>query len=467
MKKEYLLFFLIGLMVLFAGCSSSDEEEKEIFFKLDKEELVFSKEESTEIIRVTTNVQWEVKVEGLNETDWVSVFIKNGEVQVKVKENESSEERVATLKFLLSSSTQEVTSVLVKQEGKEIVAEKDKAYEVVFPTKDGFADSNILRVLNADKKEVARLHLEYLKSKNIADQLITIYPLKEGIINYTKGFTLPDGGSVEWSSSDKSCSYTKGNQEGVKSVYVLSDGSIQFNVPDVKSIDQATVEPFLLVDKRGEEIYKYPLVKVGVQVWMAKNLSTAYYRDGSKINSYKGKEEWMDTKQGSYACYEDNPENQLSMGLLYNWLAVMDERGLAPEGFRVASDSDWAQMVYYLDPENYDIDTEHGGARESETVAPLVKSTSGWQYDKWNNRPGDGNNLSGLNIFPTGSTSESASMDFSGKGRQAYFWTSTKYGDNAAMFRRIYYDEVFFNRWYDPISKGYSVRCIIDLADFK
>lgn len=109
-------------------------------------------------------------------------------------------------------------------------------------------------------------------------------------------------------------------------------------------------------------------------------------------------------------------------------------------------------MANYLDPENYGVD--ESGVRESETIAPLLKSTEGW-HDNQN-----GNNLTGFNAFAYGSTSESKYMDYSGKGRQAYFWTTQQYEDKTAIFRRIYWDENFTNRWYEGKTYGYSVRCV-------
>ncbi|MEC4113433.1 fibrobacter succinogenes major paralogous domain-containing protein [Myroides pelagicus] len=175
------------------------------------------------------------------------------------------------------------------------------------------------------------------------------------------------------------------------------------------------------------------------------------------MTKYTTKEDWYKMLEGGIAYYE-NDETK-GEGALYNWYAVNDQLGLAPEGYLVASDKDWGEMVYYLDPAQYDVDEVHGRAKA------LLKSTTKWQYNEYGKTQGNGNNLSGVNVYTGGSTSSSMYMDFYGEGRQAYFWTSTDYGENVAMFRRLYFDEVFVNRWFELYNHAYSVRCVIDIKD--
>jgi uncharacterized protein (TIGR02145 family) len=46
----------------------------------------------------------------------------------------------------------------------------------------------------------------------------------------------------------------------------------------------------------------------------------------------------------AWCFYNNDPEMGQHYGKLYNWYAVNDPRGLAPEGWHVASDDEWTQL---------------------------------------------------------------------------------------------------------------------------
>jgi hypothetical protein len=69
-----------------------------------------------------------------------------------------------------------------------------------------------------------------------------------------------------------------------------------------------------------------------------RNLDVTTFRNLDPIMEAKTDEEWIKAgEQGIPAwCYYDNdPANNELFGKLYNWHAVNDKRGLAPEGFRI------------------------------------------------------------------------------------------------------------------------------------
>ena len=69
-----------------------------------------------------------------------------------------------------------------------------------------------------------------------------------------------------------------------------------------------------------------------------RNLDVTTFRNLDPIMEAKTDEEWIRAgEQGIPAwCYYDNdPANNELFGKLYNWHAVNDKRGLAPEGYRV------------------------------------------------------------------------------------------------------------------------------------
>ena len=76
-------------------------------------------------------------------------------------------------------------------------------------------------------------------------------------------------------------------------------------------------------------------VVIGNQEWMKKNLDVSMYRNGDLIPEVKDKQEWINLTTGAWCYYNNDSQNGKLYGKLYNWYAVNDSRGLAPEGFHV------------------------------------------------------------------------------------------------------------------------------------
>ncbi|HPJ46584.1 MAG TPA: fibrobacter succinogenes major paralogous domain-containing protein [Tenuifilaceae bacterium] len=82
--------------------------------------------------------------------------------------------------------------------------------------------------------------------------------------------------------------------------------------------------------------------------WASDNLNVTTFRNGDPITEAKTDEEWVQAAQeGKPAwCYLNNdPANGKKYGILYNWFAVSDSRGLAPEGYRIPTNSDFEKLI--------------------------------------------------------------------------------------------------------------------------
>jgi uncharacterized protein (TIGR02145 family) len=76
----------------------------------------------------------------------------------------------------------------------------------------------------------------------------------------------------------------------------------------------------------------YDSVTIGSQIWMKKNLDVDHYRNGDPIPQITDTIQWARLTTGAW-CYNNNdPAIGTIYGKLYNWYAVNDPRGLAPEG---------------------------------------------------------------------------------------------------------------------------------------
>ena len=82
-------------------------------------------------------------------------------------------------------------------------------------------------------------------------------------------------------------------------------------------------------------------LKIGEQVWTIENLDITTYRNGDSIPNVEDAEEWKNLKTGAWCYFENNVKNNIEYGKLYNYHAIVDPRGLAPQGFRIPQHYDW------------------------------------------------------------------------------------------------------------------------------
>jgi uncharacterized protein (TIGR02145 family) len=184
-------------------------------------------------------------------------------------------------------------------------------------------------------------------------------------------------------------------------------------------------------------------ITIGKQVWMTQNLNLDKFRNGDPIPQAKTNEEWKkagENKQPAWCYYDNDPANVEKFGKLYNWYAVNDSRGIAPQGWHVPSDAEWTILTDNL-----------GGT----TAAGIkMKSESNW------NENGNGDNNSGFAGLPCGRRLNDGR--FNSIGYEGYWWTSTDDKSNSAYIRYLNYFNGIVNWDYNLKSKahGFSVRCI-------
>jgi len=93
----------------------------------------------------------------------------------------------------------------------------------------------------------------------------------------------------------------------------------------------------------------YATIPIGSQVWLVENLATTKYRDGTRIPRVEDDDSWSSVKTGAYCrpALESSLESE-AYGLLYNFHAVSDFRGLCPEGWHVPTAAEWRKLIDFL-----------------------------------------------------------------------------------------------------------------------
>lgn len=206
------------------------------------------------------------------------------------------------------------------------------------------------------------------------------------------------------------------------------------------------IERSTMTDVNGKV---YQTVKIGNQWWMAENLQTRTFRNGEPLNLILGEaanELWAleDTSACTYAL-------DSTKGFLYNYDAVMDPRGIAPEGWRIPTDEDWKELEAYIGMSETEVtSTAWRGTTEAALLAS--KNSLGWG-------PGS---LFGLDIFgfdakPGGVRIQDGRRNLT--GQVAFWWTVTP-NDSLVWYRYIDSNESRIFRHYTYPSYGMSIRCI-------
>ena len=92
----------------------------------------------------------------------------------------------------------------------------------------------------------------------------------------------------------------------------------------------------------------YKTITIGTQTWMAENLKTTKYRNGDPIPNVTGSG-WVALVTGAYCWYDNDAATYKStLGALYNWFAVNDERSIAPIGWHVPTDAEWTTLTTFF-----------------------------------------------------------------------------------------------------------------------
>ena len=196
---------------------------------------------------------------------------------------------------------------------------------------------------------------------------------------------------------------------------------------------------FSQVKELNGKIYK--TIVIGEQTWMSENLAVTKFSNGENIPFAKSNAEWENAGENgtpAYCYYKNDPTTVSKYGLLYNWYAVNDPRGLAPEGFQIPEIEDWDELVYHL----------------GDDAGKKMKSKSNWLEN------GNGTNSSGFSALPGGVRNGVGTYEDLGKTEA--WWSSSEYASYGAKCCILYsFDNSVLLTELNTMY-GLHVRCLKD-----
>lgn len=207
----------------------------------------------------------------------------------------------------------------------------------------------------------------------------------------------------------------------------------------------------------------YQTVKLGTQEWMAENLRTTKYRDGTPIPLDTSTTAWSVATTPKFCFYNNttNVDSIKKLGALYNWFVVnpANTNLIAPAGWHVPSDSERAVLQDYLIAQGFNWDKTTVENRIAKSMAGQVA----WAKDTALGVVGNDmtkNNTTGFSGFPAGTRDRDGL--FSDYGISGAWWCGPQ-RDKQHSFRFLLFSS-FDNLFETMIDKktGHSVRLVRD-----
>jgi uncharacterized protein (TIGR02145 family) len=218
----------------------------------------------------------------------------------------------------------------------------------------------------------------------------------------------------------------------------------------------------------------YSIVKIGNQIWMAENLKTTHYSNGTTIPLVTGVSNWSALTDNSkaYCWYNDDmATNFNTYGALYTWAAAMNGsastennpsgvQGVCPSGWHLPSEREWNELTDYLENNGYNYD----GTTTSQKIASSMASDANWESST--TEGAIGNNAYPAYINKSGFTAQPAGYRLS-DGNCSYKGHSAGFSCTLGLFTT---PSKVLNSGGHYISVesfkknvGLSVRCLKDL----
>lgn len=186
----------------------------------------------------------------------------------------------------------------------------------------------------------------------------------------------------------------------------------------------------------------YKTVQAGTQTWMAENLRTTHFNDGTPIAYIEDNILWDMNATGAFCYYENDFSNKYLYGALYNWLTV-NTGSLCPAGWHVPSDQEWTILSAFT-----------GGAQGA---GSKLKETG---IIHWSNPNTGAINETGFTALPGGYRLHNSGYYYIKS--EGNWWSATGNTGEFAYYRSLSGIDQDMKALDGNRKNGYSVRCIKD-----
>jgi uncharacterized protein (TIGR02145 family) len=189
----------------------------------------------------------------------------------------------------------------------------------------------------------------------------------------------------------------------------------------------------------------YSFTTIAGQDWSTTNLTVKHYKNGDVIPQATNANEWDSLTNAGigtwcYPGYSSILEEYY--GVLYNWYAIHDTRGLAPDGWHIPSDDEWVNVKNNLGGFSF-------AGKKMKLIDP---QPAGWECTD------NSDNQSGLSAIPTGFIGDNGAYAPPYIG--GFYWSSTETDSwNAIHWRLVGCDDAIY-RMIVLKKYGMAIRCV-------
>jgi uncharacterized protein (TIGR02145 family) len=251
------------------------------------------------------------------------------------------------------------------------------------------------------------------------------------------------------------------NNEGTYTVSLI--------VSNANCADTVTVNDYITVINAGcpdtvtdIEGNKYTTIQIDSQCWMAENLKTGTYKNGTAIPYVSDNDSWTGLSTGAYVWPDNSSSWKDLYGALYNGYAVIDQNGLCPEGWHVPTNDDWIALKDFVGG----VLSPYGDRLKScrQVNSPVGGDCNTTEHPRWEDGytvyGSYGTDNYGFSALPAGYRSGYNGNIYT-PGHNGSWWSSTPTNNFLVSFSLNFsLSEIMLNA--NDINDGISVRCIKD-----